>query len=126
MQEQHNSVLFSGPSSELTIQKSCQVDFGYSLEICTNITQNKEVQAEIQRHVTNLGIISSQFPVSFISLLVSIMACSWSDRNGRNWIIILSISGFLIKAIVLLINTIWWFELNSYYLFLTSLSVSMQ
>ncbi|TRY70647.1 hypothetical protein TCAL_13288 [Tigriopus californicus] len=113
---------FQGPESELKIQKSCQVDFGYTLETCTNITQNKQVQSEVQRHVTNLGIIASQFPVSFINLLVCILACSWSDRNGRNWMIIMSISGFLIKAIVLLINTIWWYELNSYYLFLTSLS----
>ena len=107
--------LYAIVSSELYIQKVCKVNLNYSEEICDNIQEHKEEQVEVQKYVSTLKIYNSLLQ-SAPSVIFVLFAGPWSDTNGRKFLLLSSIFGYLISNAVYMINAYWFYELKAEYL----------
>lgn len=45
--------------SSLIVEKICQNKLNFSSEVCGNLTNNQEIQEEVQRHVTDYEALKS-------------------------------------------------------------------
>ena len=55
-------------TKELYIQKACQVNLGYGLGLCTNLTNNEELQKEVQEYVTGVQVKLLGYHVVIVQL----------------------------------------------------------
>ncbi|XP_040576911.1 probable peptidoglycan muropeptide transporter SLC46 [Lepeophtheirus salmonis] len=97
----------------LFIEKVCQVHLNYSSNICSNLSQNKEIKDEVQEIVTELEIIDGTL-VAIPAVVFSLFMGSWSDRNGRKFLLILPFIGNIIAFLVYILNYYFFFELGIY------------
>ena len=103
---------FSIASKELYIAKICNVNHNYSREICDHIEQHKDIQVKVHEDVATLNTYNSviqAIPGSIFSLL----AGSWSDRNGRKVLMLCSVFGYILSNGVFLLNTYYFYELKA-------------
>lgn len=107
-------------TKELYIQKACQVNFKYSLGLCTNLTSNEELQKEVQEYVTGVQA-NNEFLQKFPTIIFTLFAGPLSDTYGRKPLLIVPLIGFFILNLVYLINVVWFHELKVEYLLFEAL-----
>ncbi|CAB4056550.1 SLC46A3 [Lepeophtheirus salmonis] len=74
---------------------------------------NKEIKDEVQEIVTELEIIDGTL-VAIPAVVFSLFMGSWSDRNGRKFLLILPFIGNIIAFLVYILNYYFFFELGIY------------
>ena len=109
--------------SQLYVDKMCQVNLNYTVEICDNVNVNpeyKDIMIENQKKVVFLQTISRVIQ-TIPSFLYTLVAGGICDRYGRKPLIVIAILGYTISTSVYLISIIWWYELRAEFLLLECL-----
>ena len=109
--------------SQLYVDKMCQVNLNYTVEICDNVNVNpeyKDIMIENQKKVVVLQTISRVIQ-TIPSFLYTLVAGGICDRYGRKPLIVIAILGYTISTSVYLISIIWWHELRAEFLLLECL-----
>ena len=102
---------------EMYIEKTCSVNFNYSMDICGNLIKgnHSEIQGEVQKHVAILQGVNG-FLQAVPGVVIALFAGSWSDIFGRKPLIVASCFGYIINNLVYILNAYFWFELKAEYL----------
>nr|CAD7256985.1 unnamed protein product [Timema shepardi] len=88
------------------VNKACQVNLGYSQEICLDLTndnfteENKKVQVIVSNFHQNNNIASHVVPI-----VLALVIGSWSDRRGRKLPLIMGLIGKLFYSIMVIISS---------------------
>ena len=109
----YGSILIA--SKELYISKVCNVNFNYSKSICDNIQQHKDIQVQVQEYVAPLQAYN-QIIQAIPGCLYALLAGPWSDRHGRKFLMLCSVTGYILSNGVFLINTYFFYELKAEFL----------
>ena len=102
-------------SSQLYIDKVCKVNLNISEDICNNIQKHDEEQIRVQEYVSQLKVYN-RIIQAIPPCIYALLAGPWSDRNGRKFLIVCSVFGYVLCNGVFLINTIWFYEFKAEFL----------
>ena len=98
-------------TQDLYLAKACKVNLNYTEALCDNIHQHGDVQQETQKYVSGVqaynGLLQSAPTVIF-----TLFAGPLTDKYGRKPLILVSMTGYLILDIVMLVNSIWFYQLK--------------
>ncbi|XP_052752477.1 proton-coupled folate transporter isoform X2 [Galleria mellonella] len=87
------------------VYQACTVNHGYSSEICYNISNNEEVNREVQVTVSTFhqwnGIASHVVP-----LILAFFLGSYSDKRGRKFILLAGLVGKLYFSATITLNAL--------------------
>ena len=86
-------------STELYREKACRVDLNYTMEICSNMKNHKDIQAEVQMYVSSVQAYNGVLQ-SLPSIVFTLILGSLSDRYGRKPLILVGLSGLFIQSLV--------------------------
>ena len=102
---------------EMYIEKTCSVNFNYSMDICGNLIKGNhtEIQGEVHEHVAILQSVNGLLQ-AVPGVVIALFAGSWSDIFGRKPLIVASCFGYVINNLVYILNAYFWFELKVEYL----------
>ena len=89
--------------NQITIHKSCKVDFGYNDTVCENLVtdyreENEEIQNEVAQFIVYKMIVGTFFPVFF-----SFYLGAWCDLFGRKLIFKLYLSAKCVEQIIVIV-----------------------
>ncbi|XP_048516162.1 proton-coupled folate transporter [Athalia rosae] len=87
------------------VDKSCRVDHGLSAEICSNLSANATLLAQVQMTVSSFhqwnNIASHAVPI-----VLALFFGSWSDRRGRKAPLVIALIGKLIYSGMIVVNSL--------------------
>jgi len=92
--------------TNLYIEKACRVNLNYPKTVCDNINEHDEENNQVQVIVSTMELYSiflSSIPVILTTMAIG----SWSDRNGRKPILIISTIGSLVCPVVYMVNVFY-------------------
>jgi PCFT/HCP family folate transporter-like MFS transporter 1/3 len=87
----------------LLIDKVCLVNLNYDPAICSNLTNYKDNEKEVEKVVASINmylIILTSIPVIIVSLFLG----PWSDVNGRKPLLIFPQIGIMLTQSIYVIN----------------------
>ena len=83
----------------------CTVNFGGSIELCSNLSTNSSLKVEVQQYTANINLYKSL--VSHLpSLLVGLVVGAYCDKHGRKLAIILPCIGMTLQNFALMVRQI--------------------
>ncbi|CAM1324092.1 Uncharacterised protein g8564 [Pycnogonum litorale] len=99
-------MLMTIPTTYLIMERTCQLDEGYSFEMCQKILYNDTFKEE---KTTLQGKVSSWLMIQMVASLIpdvlfKLLSGSWSDKHGRKPIFIICTTGALIKGLGMLLT----------------------
>ncbi|KAK9873126.1 hypothetical protein WA026_021361 [Henosepilachna vigintioctopunctata] len=115
------SVMYQLVVQNLYLEKACRVELSYNQSICDAMTNRitsgytKQQEEEVQKLASQMVALRT-FIQGSIPFVVVIFAGSWSDRhNRRKPLIFLPIIGEIVCCVLLILNTIFFYELPLIY-----------
>lgn len=110
------SVLSSLATQNLSLEKACRVNLGYSDDICDALTRRETAnytfeESEVQKLTASMAGWKT-FIQSALPAVIILFVGSWSDRHGcRKPCMLLPIIGEFLTAVGLLVCTYFYYEL---------------
>ncbi|EFN75365.1 uncharacterized protein LOC105191424 isoform X2 [Harpegnathos saltator] len=87
------------------VHKACRVDHGYSEEICLHLNENKNIQTEVQKTVSEFQQWYN-LAGHIIPIILALFFGNWSDRRGRKLPLVIGLIGKLIYSFMIVINSL--------------------
>ena len=113
---------------DLYLAKACKVNLNYTDTLCDHIHQHGDVQRETQKYVRNKRLMGSDDQLDDCTfsgvqayngllqsapvILFTLFAGPLTDKYGRKPLIVSSLAGYLLLNVVMLINSIWFYQLK--------------
>ena len=88
----------------LLIDKVCLVNLNLGPNICSNLTNFKESEKDVERVVASINMYLSIL-TSIPAVIVSLFLGPWSDMNGRKPLIVFPQIGTMLVQFIYVINT---------------------
>ena len=122
--------------TELALAKVCQLELGHTETVCSHLSNHSDIETAVQARVNMFevkGDLMSQVP----TIIYALLAGTISDRFGRKPLMVTVRSlrliimrgtffdrqvclGQILEGVALLLNKIWFYELQLEFLWLTN------
>ena len=86
------------------IDKVCLVNLNYDSAICSNLTNFKDNEKEVEKVVASINMYLNIL-TSIPAIIVSLFLGPWSDVNGRKPLMIIPQIGTILAQLMFVINT---------------------
>ena len=113
---------------DLYLMKACKVNLKYNETLCDDIHQHAAVQEETQKYVRYRRLMGRDDQLDDCTfsgvqayngllqsapvILFTLFAGPLTDKYGRKPLIVSSLAGYLLLNLVMLINSIWFYQLK--------------
>uniref|UniRef100_T1J6Y9 Major facilitator superfamily (MFS) profile domain-containing protein n=1 Tax=Strigamia maritima TaxID=126957 RepID=T1J6Y9_STRMM len=111
-------------TQSLTIRKFCLMEMGYPDEVCSHLTQNKTLEDQAQELATDFELYKTLLE-NLPTILLAAFFGTWSDNNGRKFLLILPTVGGGIGMIIMIFNAYYVTEMNVNYILVASVPYAL-